>query len=219
MRVYGYTRLSKADRPRKGESPEDVEKRQRASLVAQEEAIRRACERNGDELVQMFVDDGRTGANTRREGFQAALRAVKRGEMLMIAKFDRLSREVVTWYDLMQRADRRGWYIAVLDQRIDTSTASGWLHAMILAVFAEFERRLIGERTRDALQIIGRTKQLGKPSEIEDDTAATILDLHGEGLSARAIAAALTADGVPSQRGGAWHHSVIAAFLRRVDAA
>lgn len=115
----------------------------------------------------------------------------------------------------MQKADRRGWYIAVLDQRIDTSTASGWLHAMILAVFAEFERRLIGERTRDALAIVKRTKQLGTPSNFPAEVQQQILDLHAEGYSASKIAAALTAADVPTARGGTWHHSVIAAFLRR----
>jgi DNA invertase Pin-like site-specific DNA recombinase len=218
MRAYGYVRLSKAERPRKGESAEDVDRRQSASLVAQREAIMRAADRNDWDLAAVFEDAGKTGSNTRREGFQEALRTVQRGDVLVIAKFDRLSREVVTWYDLMQRADRRGWYIAVLDQKIDTSTASGWLHAMILAVFSEFERRVIGERTRDALAIIGRTKQLGTPSNFSDEIQQRIRELHAEGQSASRIASTLAAEGLPTARGGTWHHSVIGAYLRRIAA-
>jgi DNA invertase Pin-like site-specific DNA recombinase len=218
VRAVGYVRLSKADRPRKGESADEIERRQKASLVAQREAIERAVDRNDWTLDVLYEDAGKSGANTRREGFQDALRTMRRGDVLVIAKFDRLSREVVTWYDLMQRADRRGWYIAVLDQKIDTSTASGWLHAMILAVFSEFERRIIGERTRDALAIIGRTKQLGTPSNFPDDVQQRIRDLDTEGLSANRIASTLAAEGVPTARGGTWHHSVISAYLRRTAA-
>lgn len=217
MRAIGYIRLSKADRPRKGETPEDVAKRQRASLIAQREAIERAADRNGWELVHIYEDDGKTGRNTRREGFQAALTAIRPGDMFVIAKLDRLTRDVADFGDLLKRADRKGkaWYIAVLDEKIDTSTAAGWLSAMMLAVVAEYERRVIGERTRDALGVIGRTKQLGKPSTIRDDVARRIRKLHKTGHSASAIARQLTADGYPTERGGTWHHSVIAAYLRR----
>jgi DNA invertase Pin-like site-specific DNA recombinase len=217
MRAIGYIRLSKADRARKGETEADVAARQKASLVAQREAIERACNREDWDLVHIYEDNGRTGANTRREGFQAALAAVRPGDMFVIAKLDRLTRDVADFGDLLKRADRKGrcWYIAVLDEKIDTSTAAGWLSAMMLAVVAEYERRVISERTRDALDVIGRTKQLGRPSTIQEDVARRVKKLHAEGKSSTAIARQLTADGVPTERGGTWHHSVIGAFLRR----
>jgi hypothetical protein len=85
--------------------------------------------------------------------------------MFVVAKLDRLGRDVVDFGTLLKRSERRGrqWYIAVLDQKIDTTTAAGWLMGMQVALFAEYERRLIAERTRDALVIVGRTKQLGRP--------------------------------------------------------
>lgn len=220
MRAIGYIRLSKADRPRKGETPEDVAARQKASLVSQREAIERAALRNEWELIHIFEDNGKTGANTRREGFQAALAAIQPGDIFVVAKFDRLGRDVVDFGALLKRADRPGkqWYIAVLDEKIDTTTAAGWLSAMMLAVVADYERRVIGERTRDALAIVGRTKQLGRPSAIPDDVARRIRKLHKAGHSASAIARQLTEDGVPTERGGTWHHSVIGAYLRRNDA-
>lgn len=217
MRAIGYIRLSKADRPRKGESTADVEARQKASLVAQREAIEHAADRNGWDLVHIYEDNGKTGGNTRREGFQTALAAMRPGDMFVVAKFDRLTRDIADFGTLLKRSERRGkeWYIAVLDQKIDTSTAAGWLAATQLAVFAEYERRLIAERTRDALAIVGRTKQLGRPSTINENVQRRIRKLHKSGMSASTIARQLTADGVPTERGGTWHHSVIGAFLRR----
>jgi len=221
MRALGYIRLSKADRPRKGETPEDVAARQRASLVAQREAIEEAAARNGWDLAHIYADDGKTGANTNREGFQAALAAIRPGDIFVVAKLDRLGRDVVDFGTLLKRSERRGkeWYIAVLDQKIDTTSAAGWLMGMQVALFAEYERRLIAERTRDALAIVGRTKQLGRPSTISDDLGRRIRKLHKQGHSATAIARQLTEDGVPTERGGTWHHSVIGAYLRRVEAA
>ena len=217
MRAIGYVRLSKADRARKGETSADVEARQRHSLQAQRAAITAAAERNGWDLVHIYEDNGATGTNTRRSEFQAALAGLRKGDMLMIARQDRLTRDVADFIDLLRRADRKGWYISILDQQIDTSTAAGWLSSMIQAVFAEYESRVIGERTRSALDIVKATGTtvLGKPSAIPADVQDRIRALHQDGHTANAIATRLTADEVPTQRGGVWRGETVMAFLRR----
>ena len=53
----------------------------------------------------------------------------------------------------MERSPRQGWAIVALDLNIDTSTPSGEVMANVLASVAVFERRLIGQRTRDRLAI------------------------------------------------------------------
>lgn len=67
------------------------------------------------------------------------------------AKLDRLSRSVLDFAALMQRARRRGWNPVVLDLGVDTSMPAGALMANVMASFAEYERHLIGQRTSDAL--------------------------------------------------------------------
>lgn len=209
MRAIGYVRLSKADQ-------RDVDNR--LSLTAQREAIVRAVDYEGWSLEGFYEDNGKTGANTRREGFQSALAALKRHEadMLIVARLDRLSRDVGDFGKLVKDAERQGWFISVLDQKVDTSTAAGWFAATMLAAVGEYERRLISERTKAALSILkSRGTQLGRPSDFPEDVTGRMLDLAAQSYSASAIARQLNAEGVPTARGGAWHHSVVSGFLRR----
>lgn len=83
----------------------------------------------------------------------AALEAVEGGQAdaLCVAKLDRLSRSLLDFAGLMERSRKRGWSLVALDLGVDTSTPSGEMMASVLATFAQFERRLIGERTRAAL--------------------------------------------------------------------
>jgi DNA invertase Pin-like site-specific DNA recombinase len=62
MQAIGYVRVSKADRRKPKEE-------QRRSLDAQKAAIERAAAYNGWELLEVYEDLGKTGANTRRDGF------------------------------------------------------------------------------------------------------------------------------------------------------
>lgn len=224
MRAVGYVRLSKADRRRRGETEADTVAAQKHSLEAQRTAIERAAEYNGWELVGIFEDNGKTGANIKREQFQAALHLVrtKQAEMLVVAKLDRLSRDTVDFGTLLKESERKRnrWYISILDEKIDTSTAAGWLSATMLAVVAEYERRVIGERTRDALAVIkDNGGQLGRQSSIPDDVQRKITRWHKQGASASAIARRLADEGIETARGGTWHHSVIGAFLKRQEVA
>ncbi len=212
VRAVGYARVSKAEKD-KGEEQE------RLSIEAQRQAIQRAVEYNGWTLVEVKIDNGKTGTNTRRDGFQEALAMLAGGEadMLIAARYDRLSRSTKDFIDLMETAVRQGWAVSILDQRVDTSTAVGRLMARTLVSHAEFERDLISERTRDALAVLkGQGVQLGRRSPITPQVKAKVKRWHRQGQSASAIARRLTDQGIPTPTGNPhWHHSVIVELLRR----
>jgi DNA invertase Pin-like site-specific DNA recombinase len=214
VRAVGYARLSKPKRNEDGTVNQDP-----YSIEVQRQAIKRAAEYNGWDLLDVHVDNGKTGAHTRRSGLQDALSVLGGGEadMLVIAKYDRLSRDHLDFGTLLKTAEKQGWYVSVLDQKIDTTTAMGWYMASQMALSAELERRLISERTRDALALRkANGAQLGWPSTISPQLRRRIVRLHRNGHSASAIARRLSADGIPTPTGKAtWHHSVIVDLLRR----
>jgi len=76
---------------------------------------------------------------------------------------------------LMEQARKRGWSLAALDLGVDTSTPSGEMIASVLATFAQFEPRLIGQRTRDA-RAVKRAQgvRLGRPREMDEETVERI---------------------------------------------
>jgi DNA invertase Pin-like site-specific DNA recombinase len=102
-----------------------------------------------------------------------------------------------------------------LDLGVDTTTAAGEMMANVLASFAQYERRIIGQRTRDALAIKrAQGVRLGRPRTLAGDVRARIVAEREEGRSLRAIAAGLDVDGVATAQGGArWYPSTVRAVL------
>ncbi len=93
-----------------------------------------------------------------------------------------------------------------LDLGIDPSTPAGEMTATVVAAMAQMERRLIGQRTKDALAVKrAEGVQLGRPREIGEETIERIQELYEAGLSVAAIARKLNEECVPTPRGGRWH--------------
>ena len=156
-----------------------------------------------------------------RAGLQEALEAVDGGQAqaLVVAKLDRLSRSLLDFAGLMERARKQGWNLVALDLGVDTSTPSGEMMASVLATFAQFERRLIGQRTKDALAVKkANGVKLGRPREISPETVERMQELYERGLSAAAIARRLNEEGVETPRGGRWHHAGVVRALSWVRA-
>jgi len=207
MQVAAYVRVSTDEQHQSG-----------AGLEAQRAAIRAEVERRDWELVETFEDAGYSARDLKRPGVQDALDSMADGmaSALVVAKLDRLSRSLLDFTGLMARAAKESWALVALDCAVDTTTPAGEAMANVLATFAQFERRLIGQRTREALAIKrAEGVRLGRPRSIPDEIAARVIDERAKGRTFRAIANALNEDGVPTVRGGAlWRPSSIEAVLR-----
>jgi DNA invertase Pin-like site-specific DNA recombinase len=86
---------------------------------------------------------------------QGVLKALDSGEadVLVVAKLDRLSRSVAQGAQVMDRANRKGSSVVALDFGLDTTAPAGEMVANVMLSTAQYERRLIGQRTRDALAV------------------------------------------------------------------
>ncbi len=126
--------------------------------------------------------------------------------MLCVSKLDRLSRSVHDFSGLLQRAQRRGWSLCVLDLALDTTSPAGALVANVMASVSEWERALIGARTRDALAIKkANGVKLGRPREMSTEAVARIRELHRSGHRVAEIARILDQEGISTPRGGRWY--------------
>ena len=151
----------------------------------------------------------------RRPGVQEAIRALEAGEAdaIVVSKLDRLSRSMVDFSDLLARAQKRGWALVALDC-VDTTSPSGEAMANMLATFAQFERRLISQRTKDALAVKrAQGVRLGRPPVLSDELRDRIRSMREGGASLARIASELTDDGTPTAHGGRWHASTVSKIL------
>lgn len=193
----------------------------RAGMEAQKAAILSEAERRGWTVVRVIEDAGWSGKDLNRPGIQEALAALKsrKADTLVVAKLDRLSRSLLDFCALMDRAQREHWALVALDLGVDTTTPSGEAMANVMMAFAQMERRLISVRTREAMAAKKRRgEQVGRPTTVTPELEARIRQARADGMSLRAIGAMLEADAVPTGMGGRrWYAASVKAVLDRTQ--
>jgi DNA invertase Pin-like site-specific DNA recombinase len=143
-RVLAYVRVSTEEQKGSG-----------AGLAAQRAAILAECAHRGWHVVEVIEDAGYSAKDLKRPVVRIALEILRDGgaDALVVAKLDRLSRSMLDFAGIMAAAQKQGWGLIALDCAVDTTTPAGETMAKVLATFAQFERRLISQRTKGALAV------------------------------------------------------------------
>lgn len=211
-KVVGYVRVSTQEQGDSG-----------AGIEAQVSAIQREAEHHRWDLVAVLQDVASGSSRDRRPQLQEAMRMVREGEAdtLAVSKLDRLSRSAVDFGAIIEESRKEGWTIVIIDLGVDLGTPAGEMVASIMAVLAQWERRMISQRTIDALRERKRSgMKLGRPVGTTADTETLIVGMKDRGASLRGIAQSLTTMCIPTPQGGsAWRASSVAAVLKRLERA
>lgn len=194
-------------------------------IEAQRAAIERAAEYYGWEIVAALDDHVSGGVDLEKRPRGQIARAMMRehaADALVVAKLDRLSRSVPDFGRILEDSRKEGWGVVILDPNIDTTSANGELVLNVLISVAQWERRIIGERTKAGLAVVRDRpnpdkKAIGRPRGIPHDIARRIVrERIEEGKTPYAIAKSLTADEVPTAQGaGAWSQQTVRTVLAR----
>ncbi len=202
--VRGYTRVSTTRQAEDG-----------FGLDAQRAAIQAEADRRGWGEVAWYVETGESGKDMARPQMTRLLADIRRGDTLIAAKVDRLSRSLADFGALMERAQAERWNLVALDMALDLSSANGEFVASLLAAVARLERRLIGERTAAGMaaaklrgQLPGRRSQL--PRAVQDQ----LVELRNAGLTLQHVADAMNTRGLPTSTGTRWSTSTVHASIR-----
>ncbi len=112
-------------------------------------------------LPDVYEDRGFSGGDTRRPAFQRLLRDIEAGliDRVVVLKVDRVSRALLDFARIMQTLEKHEVGLVSVTQQLDTSTSMGRLTLNMLMSFAEFEREMIRERTRDKMRAARRRGQ------------------------------------------------------------
>jgi len=206
MRLIAYARVSTDDQN---------------TIEEQVHKIRTFCDLHDHELVGVKSDKG-SAKDMNRAGLQAALRNLKDADGIVIVKLDRLSRSVHDWCELTKMLDKKKKALLSVLDSLDTTTAGGIMVSQMFAVVAEWERRVISERTKatlDHLRSQGRRISRHAPFGFEADPdrphhwktcsgeqeiLIKIRELHGCGLTYSDIARQLNEFGHTTRNGTDW---------------
>jgi len=180
----------------------------RNGLESQLATCQEYASRIGVEVSQVIEEVVSGAKMTNRPLLINALSALKSGEakVLIVSKLDRLSRSVSDLCYLLEVSEKEGWSLVILDLNIDCTTSSGRMQAQIQATFAEFERRRIGERTKDGLAIAKAkgVKLGGSKPVIPFETVQLIALARQADKTFRQIADDLNALLITTSTGTAW---------------
>lgn len=208
MRAVGYCRVSTDEQGDSG-----------LGLAGQETVIRAEVERRDWEMVVMHTDIASGKTMKKRPNLATTLAMLDAGDadVLVVAKLDRLSRSVPDFASVLARSSTEGWALNICDLGVDTTTPNGKMVAQIMMVLAEWEREMIGARTKAALTAArAQGTRLGRPRGVGEDTAALIRVLRNGGRGYHAIARLLNEEAVPTGQGAAkWHASTVRAVHLR----
>jgi site-specific DNA recombinase len=146
-------------------STEDGLEQEFNSLDAQREAgeayIKSQISEGWECLADLYDDGGFTGANMDRPALKRLLSDIEAGriDVVVVYKVDRLSRSLLDFARMMEAFERHHISFVSVTQQFNTATSMGRLILNVLLSFAQFEREMISERTRDK---IAATRRKGK---------------------------------------------------------
>lgn len=161
--IIGYGRVSTEDQ----------------DLTRQIEALQKA----GCERIYLEKISGSKSSRPELDKMQSELQS---GDVVVVQTLDRLGRSLINLLDITEAWEKKGIGFKCINQNFDTTTSAGKLFFSIVAAFAEFERNIIRERTKDALRV-KRDKgvKLGRKADKdkEQQTKTEIADLLASGMS------------------------------------
>ena len=165
MRI-GYARVSTADQ----------------NLDAQIDELEKAkCE--------MVYTEIASGASRARAQLEDMIESLCPGDVVVVTRLDRIARSMLDFHRILFAIHEVGALFSSLSENFDTSSAAGRLTMNVLASFAEYERAVNLERTREGLAAAkARGRKLGRPRRLAKDQVDQIRRLVEEGESISKIA-------------------------------
>lgn len=202
------------------------------SIEVQMAQCEKYCEFRGYEVVGRHTDSALSGKSMSRPGLKAAIRSLKRGEVLVAVGSSRLARNVHLSEIIYEKVAKRRASVELVEDggRVATDPMSVCMR-QVRAAFDELDRKMIGKRTKAAMlhaQANGRAMSKRPPYgwervgselrqvESEQVILRRIVAMRLSGLGFRPIARALGADGLTC-RGNVWRHSTIKSICRRAS--
>jgi site-specific DNA recombinase len=202
------------------------------SLEDQAGRIQDYCETNGWTLAELVTDDGVSGG--RRERLERLTERVRTtgARFIVVYHLDRFARDLAGTLEYLRRFSRRGVELHVVGRgRIEADTATGFIVTAVEGLAAEHFRRVISEKTRDALaRLRAKGRRVSRwapygymlagggrliPDPHEQSVLKEIATLTAAGFSLRRISLALAGRGIVARSGRPFAASTLGVIVHK----
>jgi len=141
---------------------------------------------------ELIFQEKATGGRWERPELHRLLGQLRKGDVLVVWKLDRLSRSLKDVLTLMEKVQHAGAGFQSLTEAIDTTSPGGRMMMQIVGAFAEFERAMLRERTRNGLDAARKAGRVGgRRPKLKSHQQQEIMHLVNSGQKTAADAARL----------------------------
>lgn len=222
MKIVGYIRVSTDQQVESG-----------LGLEAQQNACQNYALKLGQPIHEIFRDEGLSGSLSleKRPGILSAIGVLGKGDILVVAKRDRLGRDPLVLAMIESAIARKGARIvSAAGEGTDNDDPSSILMRRMIDAFSEYERLIIKARVKAAMKV---KKDKGEcvghipfgyklaedgvhllPDSYEQDVLAKLSQLRSEGLTVRAMAEEMNKNQIFNRGGAPWNHVSVFRVLR-----
>lgn len=164
--IYGYARVSTKGQARDGNGLEEQRQKLMEAGVPEEN----------------IYSDSFTGTTTDRPELDKLRKALKSGDTVIVTKLDRIARSASKGADLVSEWISAGISVHILNMGLVNNSPSGKLIMNVMFAFAEFERDMIVERTREGKAIARQSSDFkeGRPRKYDDEKLRMAVNLLKE---------------------------------------
>ena len=140
--------------------------------------------------AERIFADKISGSKRKRPELDKMLEQLRRGDIVLVTKYDRLARSLTDLLDIVAKIEAAEAGFRSFAEDIDTTTPAGRLIFHVFASIAQFERERIRERTMEGLEAARKKGRIGgRPPALSKDQKAEVLRLKNEGRALKDIAA------------------------------
>ena len=118
---------------------------------------------------RIYEDRGISGAVSERPGLESALTTLRKGDVLVVWRLDRVGRSLHHLIEIVTSLKEQGIGFLSVQEQINTTSSGGRFYLHTLAALAEFEREMIRERTKAGMAAAKRRGvKLGRPKKLSE---------------------------------------------------
>lgn len=133
-----------------------------------------------------IFQDRISGITTNRPGLDIMLSKLRPGDIVVVARFNRLGRDRNHMISLLSEFARQGIHFRALDLGVDSATPAGKMVLQIFAALAEYDRETIREKTKAGIELAkAQGKHMGRPTGVDAEKFEKVRRAFEKGLSTK----------------------------------
>ena len=162
----------------------------RQDITRQVSELKQIVKNHNWELIDTYVDEGYSRTTTSRPELNRMMRDanIRKFEMVITLELSRLGASLKNMIEIVDKLREKKIQLFIVNQQIDTSTATGYMFFSIMTSISNYEKELISERVKSGLENAKRKGiKLGRKSNLDFHIKQKIIDMKSQNIGMKKI--------------------------------